>query len=76
MQELVDAHRETSRLINFGSSAEGRDILGLTISTGDDKSEEFNGGKKEEKGAEEAGEVWLPDPRRPTCTRGTLVPVL
>ena len=52
MQELVDAHPETARLINLGRSAEGRDILGLTISTGvDDDVEEGNGlgGKKRKK---------------------------
>ena len=50
MQELVDAHPETARLINLGRSAEGRDILGLTISTGDDdENEECNGGKKRKK---------------------------
>jgi Zinc carboxypeptidase len=49
MQELVDGHPETARLINFGRSAEGRDILGLTISTGDDESEEVNGRKKKRK---------------------------
>jgi Zinc carboxypeptidase len=49
MQELVDSHPETARLTNFGRSAEGRDILGLTISTGDDESEEVNGRKKKKK---------------------------
>ena len=73
MQELIDTHPETARLVNFGRSAEGRDILGLTISTGEDESEK----KMMKKGVEEAeGEAWLRDPRRPTCTRGTLVPVL
>ena len=43
MLELVDTHPETARLINLGRSAEGRDVLGLTISTGyDDESEEDN----------------------------------
>ena len=49
MQELADAHPDTAHLINFGRSAEGRDILGLTISTGDDESEDVNGGKKKKK---------------------------
>ena len=49
MQELVDAHPEIARLVKFGRSAEGRDIQGLTISTGDDEREEVNGGKKKKK---------------------------
>jgi hypothetical protein len=50
MKELVDAHPETARLINLGRSAEGRDVLGLTISTGnDDDSEEDIVGKKRKK---------------------------
>ena len=75
MQELIDTHPETARLVNFGRSAEGRDILGLTISTGEDESEK----KMMKKGVEEAErEVWLRDPRCPlaSCTRGTLIHVL
>ena len=56
MQELVDAHPETARLINLGRSAEGRDILGLTISTGDDdKVDDCNGlgEKRKKKGQKE-----------------------
>jgi len=50
MQDLADTHPETVRLINFGQSAEGRDILGLTISTGDDdESEEEKGEKRKKK---------------------------
>jgi hypothetical protein len=50
MQELVDMYPETARLVNLGRSAEGRDILGLTISTGDDdESEEGDGEKKKRK---------------------------
>ena len=32
MHELVDMHPETARLTNLGRSAEGRNVLGLTIS--------------------------------------------
>ena len=50
MQELVDAHPEIARLINLGRSAERRDVLGLTLSTGDeDESEECIGGQKKTK---------------------------
>ena len=50
MQELVDAHPETARLINLGRSSEGRNVLGLTISTGDNvESEEGNLWKKKKK---------------------------
>jgi hypothetical protein len=49
MQDLADAHPETASLIKFGRSAEGRDILGLTISTGDDESDEVDGAKKKKK---------------------------
>ena len=51
MRELVDAYPETARLINLGRSAEGRDILGLTISRRDDDDSEEDdiGGKKRKK---------------------------
>ena len=49
MHELVDTHPETARLINLGRSAEGRDVLGLTISTGDDNENEEDNGEKRKK---------------------------
>jgi Zinc carboxypeptidase len=41
---------KTVRLVNFGRSAEGRDIFGMTISSAeDDKSKEENREKKKKK---------------------------
>ena len=50
MHKLVDMYPKTVHLVNFGRSAEGRDIFGLTISAAeDDESSEENGKKKKKK---------------------------
>ena len=50
MRQLADRHPETMRLINLGRSAEGRDVLGLTISEAEEEErEEGNGTKKKKK---------------------------
>ena len=46
LQQLAHMHAETARLINIGRSAEGRNIFGLTISTGNGESEQGTVEKK------------------------------
>jgi hypothetical protein len=67
-----------TRLINFGRSAsalaEERDILGQTISTRDDESEEVNGGRKKQIGFVIQGAQHHDALARDT--QATLIPVL
>ncbi|KAF9044289.1 hypothetical protein BJ165DRAFT_1528848 [Panaeolus papilionaceus] len=61
LHELADSHPKFTRLINLGHSAEGREMLGLTISSGDYEEEEDKKKKEDRK---------KPRPRTPIAHEG------
>ncbi|PPQ67200.1 hypothetical protein CVT24_011271 [Panaeolus cyanescens] len=62
LHQLADSHPEITRLVKLGHSAEGREMLGLTISTGEYEEEEDKRKKNKDKNK--------PKPRTPIAHEG------